>query len=226
MRLVTFKRVYDQVLRRVGLDPADAGFSAVRQEFVADAISMRCKEGWEWDFWPELSVVEERTPVSGLVAYEQSGQTQLGEVMGIWTANPETSPMTARSYAVVMTASGAQIMDTAVGATVFVKFRRRPSRFTRVAFDGAASYADGDLMYYATTGECYQAQSSEWVMMPFPDLLEQFVVWTAAADYLRDTSQHEKADEHEGRGYELLEKQHQKTFAQQQMFRGAAVRVE
>jgi len=138
--------------------------------------------------------------------------------------------MTARSYAVVMTASGAQIMDTAVGATVFVKFRRRPSRFTRVAWVDGAGYSEGDLVYYATTGECYQASlvgsTETWVLVPFPEILEQFVVWTAAADYLRDTSQHEKADEHEGRGYELLEKQHQKTFAQQGMFRGAAVLVE
>jgi hypothetical protein len=168
--------------------------------------------------------------VAGLVAYAQSGQTQFGEVMGIWSAHPETSPDTAKSYSVVMTADGAQIMDAAVATTVYMKFRRLPPRFTRVAWDPLAGYAAGDVMYWATTGECYQAQTvggvETWVKLSFPAIFESFVVWAASSDYLREVGQNKKADELEARAMQYLEGQHMKTFGQQGQFRGAAVRVE
>jgi hypothetical protein len=229
MREVKFQSVYEQVLRKCALDPADAGFPADRQEFVADLIAQRCKEAWEYDFWPELVTVEARTPVAGLVAYTQTGQTQLGEVLGIWSAHPETSPDTAKSYSVVMTDAGAQIMDGSVSTTVYVKFRRLPPRFTRVAWDPTAGYAEGDIIYYATTGECYQAQTvsavETWVKIGFPAIFESFVVLAAASDYLRECGQNKKADELEPRARDILEGQHMKTFGQQGQFRGAAVRV-
>jgi hypothetical protein len=230
MRTVTFKSVYDQVMRMAGLDPADATFSAARQEFVADCITRRVREGWEYDLWPELMTVEARTPVAGLIAYEQSGQTQLGEVEGVYSANPETAANTARSLGFTMSAAGAQITDTAAPASVYLRFRRRPNRFTRVAWDAGAAYAEGDLVYYASTGECYQAvldgTDEEWAWMAFPYILESFVVPAAAADYLRDCGQHERADELEARGYKQLEDRHDKTMSQQGMARRVNVRVE
>jgi len=230
MRTVTFKSVYEQVLRMCSLDPADATLSAARQEMVADAITRRVREAWEYAPWWELCVVEERTPVSNVVASEQSGQTVLGEVFGVWSADPRTYPDSAKEYAYQPTEDGIEIMDTITGSTVWVHFRRTPNRYTRTAYDAGASYTAGDLVYYATTGEVYQATLSggteTWTLISFPYILEAPVVLLAAGDVYRNNGQHEKADELEARGMKALDDQVNKSFGQQGQSTRLRVRIE
>jgi hypothetical protein len=231
MRTVTFKSVYSQVVRLCALDPADATFSAARQEMVADCINRRVREAWEYAAWPELCVMEERTPVSGLIAYAQSGQTVLGEVFAVWDKDPRVYPDTAKTYAFEPTENGIQILDTLSGSTVWLNYRRSPNKFTRAAFDAVAGYVLGDLMYYETNGECYQATedgngSETWTLISFPYVIEQYVVLAAASDVYRDSAQHEKADELEARAVKAIEDQYDKTFGQQAQNRRISVKVE
>jgi hypothetical protein len=230
MRTVTFKSVWEQVVRMCALDPDDTTLTSARQEMVADCITRRVREGWEYAPWPELCVIEERTPVSGLVAYAQSGKTVLGEVFGVWSADPRDNPDTAKQYAFEPAEDGIRILDTISGTTVWVHFRRVPARFTRVAYDAGVGYSEGDLVYYATTGECYQAAIVEaaetWELVSFPYILETFAVLAAASDVYRDMGQHEKADEIEPRAFKALEDQTIKSFGQQMQSRRMNVRIE
>jgi len=198
MRTVTFKSVYERVLRRVGIDPDTANLTAGRQEFFADLVNERVRLGWEQTFWPELCETEERTPdANEMVGYDQADEIALGEVMGVWTSDPDRYPDAARGLAYVMTENGIQLTDEneSVPTKVWVKFRRRPNLFTRVAFDGAAAYSLGDLIFYVA--DCYQAvleaSVEVWLKVAFPFILENYVVHGAAADYLRQDGQTERA---------------------------------
>jgi hypothetical protein len=220
MRTVTFKSVYEEVVRLAGLDPDDSGFSAARQEFVADCINRRVRECWEYDFWPELCVTEARTmDANDVVAYEPTSEIALGEVEGVYDRDPFQYPDTAKRWEFVATENGIQVQDTSAATPVYVKYRRRPNRFTRVAWVEGTDYADGALIYYATTGECYQVQSVSgvltWVWVAMPYVFSAAVVQLALADYLRNTGQTERADEAQALGYKALEDAHIRSIQQQ-----------
>lgn len=112
MRTVTYKSVSDAVARRAGLDPAtwDAGTQAT----VAEFIGAWAKKGWEWEFWPEWTVLEQRAYRDAYVSgttyaaptatvpvevwfpaaqkYAQALQSTVGHdpftfANGVWTAN-------------------------------------------------------------------------------------------------------------------------------------------
>ena len=58
MRTANFKLIMEKIFRGRGLDPA--GATENQKSTVADYITNRCKEGWEWAFWPEWTFMEER----------------------------------------------------------------------------------------------------------------------------------------------------------------------
>lgn len=58
MRRVTFKRVLETVIRMQGLDPDTV--STAQKARRAEHISRRVAEGWELDWWPEWTPIEER----------------------------------------------------------------------------------------------------------------------------------------------------------------------
>lgn len=280
MRVVRFKSIYEQVIRSAGMDPTDISMSAAKQEFVADLINRRVQEGWEYDFWPELCVVEQRyfrdawdatvtyapgderynaqdgkyytalvtnlnkrpdlypathweeiTALRPVLAFDPVDYTALGEVEGIYNNDPDLYPENTTRLSYVIAADGVLVNEASVGASVWVKFRRRPNKFTRVAWSGQGTYVEGDLVYFDTTGECYQAildgaGDETWNQIDFPYLLEPFVVAAAAADYLRELGQAEKADAEEARAYKRLEEQYTRIFQQQGQMRRCIVRVE
>jgi hypothetical protein len=231
MRTVTFKSVWERVLRLVGIDPATAALSADREEFFADLINERVAEAWEYTFWPELCVSEERTPdADEVIGYDQADEIALGEVMGVWTKDPDRYSATARELAFLMTADGIQLTDEneTIPSTVWVKYRRRPNRFTKAAFSGTGSYSVGDLVYYGS--DCYQAAlvdgSEVWLKVSFPYFLANAVAHGAAADYLRQDGQRERADIEDGLAGRLLEDAAAKAGAQQGAVTRARVVVE
>lgn len=210
MRTVTFKSVYERVLRRVGIDPTTASLSADRQEFFADLINERVSQCWEYTFWPEVCESESRTPdANELIAYEQTGQVALGEVMGVWNKDPQRYAGTAHELIFVMTADGIQLTDQNdnIPSTVYVQYRRRPNRFTRVAWDGGTTYYAGDEVFYGS--DCYQAVlvgvTETWNKVAFPYFLANAVVHGAAADYLRQDGQRERGDREDTLATEKLE---------------------
>lgn len=217
MRTVTFKSVLDQVLRRAGLDPADTGMTAARKEFFTDLINARVRQATEYAWWPELMVTESRTPTSDLIEYEESGEIALGEVQAVTDKDPTSNP-TFTSYAFKMTASGVQICDEDVPATVYITYRRRPQKFTSTAYSAESTYSEGDLVLF-TDGYVYQVtltgETYGWNRIDFPYIFERYVVAGATADWLAQDGQREKAALEEARASEILEQECIRQFDQQ-----------
>jgi hypothetical protein len=58
MRTISFKKVLEGALRRIGLDPTTVPTST--KVAWAGYLTERCREAWEWFDWPEMKVLEER----------------------------------------------------------------------------------------------------------------------------------------------------------------------
>lgn len=57
---IPVKKVYEDIVRLGGLDPATAGLTSAKIATIADLINDRLLEGWEAEFWPDLMLVEQR----------------------------------------------------------------------------------------------------------------------------------------------------------------------
>ena len=280
MRTVTFKSVYERVMRMVGLDPDTTGITAGQKAHIVDLINDRVRQGWEFDLWPELVTVESRpyretwsatetyvtgdevyyatdgkyyealadttgeapssspaawSEVSGLDPYypfEPADATAIGEMLGIYRSDPRANADSVVSLAYTVDGTGIWVHDSLRGGqTNWIKYRRRPPMFTLVAWSAGGSYTLGDVVYVASTGECYQAALSSagaevWVKLDMPYILQDFVVRAAAADYLREQGNEDRAEREEAAALRKLVEQHDKTFLQQGQAMRMAIRVE
>lgn len=59
MRTVTFKSILHGTAQRLGFDPA-RDLNSVRAASLTEYINTRLKEGWEFEFWPEWTVISQR----------------------------------------------------------------------------------------------------------------------------------------------------------------------
>lgn len=57
---MTFLAVYEDAVRRQGMDPGAVTLSTAEQEGLAKRIEKWLKRGWRSDWWPQLMVVEQR----------------------------------------------------------------------------------------------------------------------------------------------------------------------
>ena len=53
-------RVFEGVVRRRGIDPATASLSVAHRGRVADLVNRMLKSAWQFEWWPDLCVVEQR----------------------------------------------------------------------------------------------------------------------------------------------------------------------
>lgn len=58
MRTVTFQSVLNAVALRAGLNPASLDSNTQAQ--IAEYVQAWAKKAWEWEFWPEITVLEQR----------------------------------------------------------------------------------------------------------------------------------------------------------------------
>ena len=132
--------------------------------------------------------------------------TAIGTVKAVTADDPRLVRNTpALSWA--PTREGIQILDARAGGTVWVEARTRPPKFTTTPWDAEEDdYAAGDVVYYSTTRECYQAlvdnpttgqaptaDTAQWLKLDMPYVIAQAVQQFAYADGLEDDGQHEKA---------------------------------
>lgn len=233
MRTVTFKSVFESVVHLVGLDPDTAAFSATQKARYVDHMNRRLGQAWEFDYWPELTTIEERTAVDLLIAYEQAGETKLGTVRNVY----ESDPAEGSSVGVVkfwLSAAGIQL-DTTAPEDAFVEFRLRPPEFTLVEWDGAVTYAADDVRYVAATGHCYTSlqaanlnqdpttETAWWEQIEFPWIAREFVRMAAGADELRHKNNFELADAREADAWVELNRRHGVEFQQQKQTHTARV---
>lgn len=143
------------------------------------------------------------TPFDKYIAYEQSGQTALGEVRDVYSRDPKVN----RNFAAAnwtLSSNGLQVPDGP--AIVWVEFRLRFAPLVGSDWASGTSYAVNDQVLYNSSGSiknfytCIQATSSVapsntayWTIVEIPYLFQPYLVMGAYADYLRMDGQNDKA---------------------------------
>jgi hypothetical protein len=212
-RAVKWSRVFDSVVRAKGLDPATASLTAAQQENMADLVNEWLRQAWEFAWWPALMVCEQRTVTAdedaGLVITPaEDGCETIGHVRAVYKTNPRTGASPYR-LPFLVTADGIILPSTLGITTAFVEHRVRAPEFTRVVWSAATTYAAGDLVYLAATGECYRAVAAStnktppdaayWEAVLFPWWFAGYVRNMALAQWLWEDEQRDKAVDEEAR---------------------------
>lgn len=148
MRTVTFKSILDYVATKMVGQPALMGVEEASS--YGTAINFHVRECWERNFWPEWTPIEERVPAGSdpkVVSLDQVDETPIGTVKRITAADPLVT-LNAAELRWRPGTDGIELAPEA-GDRVWIEFRKRPPEFTTVPWDPEASYAEGDLVYYA-----------------------------------------------------------------------------
>lgn len=151
------------------------------------------------------------------ISHEQYGAEKIGRVWRITGQNPRKSK-NVRTYEFDQSGTETHVPECGL-ATVWIHFSPPAPRFTGKKFDveQAATYSRGTIVFYPgeetgtfpNTGECYRADlDSEsnpiWVLIPFPEFLQRFVVSAAAADMQRYYGKSEEATDLRNESYSAL----------------------
>jgi hypothetical protein len=197
-RTETYARFLDRYQQLAGIVTMDATQTATAQQF----FNRNMRKAWESYEWPWSLVMEARTPSSGIIAWEQSSETPIAEVFGVYTDNPFTaSNWSPVSY--TLTVDGIQLVGpNAPTGDVYVHYRSRVPLYTGAAYSGATSYAVGDQVYYATTGDFYIAiatttgnaptDATKWTRLTVPYDLFEYVTAASAGDILLANGQNDR----------------------------------
>jgi hypothetical protein len=136
VRTVTLQSLLLRAWQRVGNDAStiDNVPSGARTMLVA-AANDAVAQCWEWADWPELMREESRT-VQGdstngyYIDYVQAGETEMGEVFRVLRDNPATH-VAPREIAFTLLGDSIRFPeDTDLPATVYVRYRIRPTVYT------------------------------------------------------------------------------------------------
>ena len=186
----------------------------VHWRLLRDFISNRMKFGWESARWPEVCPIELRTvTVSGgtegnYVALDQAGQNEIGSVFDVRNKSPK-STTNSTSVPWFLSENGIQ-MSTNLTA-VWIHFRKPHPLLTGNLYSKATgtNYAIDDQVYDNNKGDFYtaleaitgdgstdnspNAQPSKWTLVEIPDVLRNFLIRGAYADYLRHDDRMEQS---------------------------------
>lgn len=149
------------------------------------------------------------TTLDAYVGLEQTGQTAIGLVRGIYRENPEFTE-NPRRLTWRLGQHGIHLVDEGVPASVWVWYKIRPSEFNGSDYSSSATYAIGARKYYTsasagfegdfwtcaaatTAGQNPETNPEKWTRVEFPALFRPYVVNGAYADWLRGDSQTDKA---------------------------------
>lgn len=145
---------------------------------------------------------EEFTPTDRTIAFDEENETAIGEVLHVWKHDPRT--VTAPAPVNFWSTADSAILEPGSGASVWVQFRRPAPRFTAALYDAGTTYAEGDVVYRAGSGDCFLArqactgQTPEsrpqfWDLQRTPAVLARYAQRAARADFLADDGQEDKA---------------------------------
>lgn len=145
------------------------------------------------------------TPFDKYIAYEQTGQTAIGEVRDVFTRDPRVN----RNFATAnwtLSTNGVQVPDGP--AIVWLEFRTRFKPLVGDDYSASTAYAVGDQILFNSSGsvknfyECVSATSpgqspnthaAKWSLIEIPYLFQPYLVTGAFADYLIMDGQMDKA---------------------------------
>lgn len=235
---MTFLQRYERVLRLMEYDPATWTGSSAQQEHVAQCMEWRSRIAWEKTMWSRIVTSDEFNVTADAnsakyVAYG-SGVDELAYVWQVYSRNPLATRNPGR-LSFQLSPRGVELANLAA-TTVWIQYRPRPRRYTRVAYNGATTYALDDLVYDATTGECYRSlqaantgnavtSTTWWEAQTFPAFLDEYVTRATFADLLRNDGRFDRADIEEARAELELERVLHVEETQQDQHRSISVHI-
>lgn len=198
-RTETYARFLDRYQQLAGIVSMDATQIATAQQF----FNRNMRKAWEEYEWPWALVMESRTPSSGVIVWEQTSLTPISEVFGVYTDNP----FTATNWSVVsytLTVDGIQLIGpNAPTGAIYVHYRKQVPLYSGAAYSAGTTYAVGDQVYYATTGDFYvnivtctgvlPTDATKWTRMTVPYDIFEYVCAASAGDLLYGNGQDERA---------------------------------
>lgn len=158
-------------------------------------INSRYRYIYEYAEWPENIVIEERTPSSALIAYEQSGKTAIAEFLYMWNKDPYGT-QTALNVAFDINGSGAKLHNSTLDS-VYVKFKKEVPVFKGGDYSASTDYTTGDYVFYVTDGNYYIAiddpsvgtaptDTDYWSEIKIPHRFFEYLVYSVATDFLSE----------------------------------------
>ncbi len=144
---------------------------------------------------------EEFIPYIPLLA---PGQKAIGNVLKVYDIKPDEGRVTL-SLDFVVTEDRILITDTDyISGQVWVEFSLPQPKFTSTAFNSSTAYAAGDLVYYNSTGDCYEAIADTtgnlptneefWLRHRIPAFLADYLKFYSLAETLSEDGQMDKAN--------------------------------
>lgn len=176
------------------------------------------------------------TPFDKYVAYEQTGQTALGEVRDVYSVDPRVN----RNFGVAnwtLSTNGVQVPDGP--AQVWLEFRTRCTPLVGDDYSITATYAAGDQILFnsagtvknfytcvtaTSAGESPNTAAAKWSIVEIPYLFQPYLVNGAYADYLLMDGQTDKAGVQNRLADEYLATELQKLHDQQPQYQRLSVR--
>ena len=182
--------------------------------------------GGSWDAtkWGVL------TPFNRYIAYNQAGQTALGEVLFAFDRDPRvTTKLCPLPY--TLSADGVQFATLRhTLAYVWLQYRIQRPLLTGDAFDSTVVYASGQQMYYkastglgnfytavvtTTAGDTPESAPAKWSVVALPYIFRQYLMAAGYADWLTSDGQADKAGPMEQMATSCLELEADKLQRQQ-----------
>jgi hypothetical protein len=134
----------------------------------------------------------------------QIGQTPIRNVIAVYAGKPSEYALTQKLEFVITDKNIVIIDENYVSGPVYVEFSIPQPRFTSTAFSASTAYVEGDLVYYNTTGDCYEALQDTtgnlpaneefWLRHRIPSFLADYLKFYALAETLSEDGQMDKAN--------------------------------
>jgi hypothetical protein len=134
----------------------------------------------------------------------QIGQTPIRNVIAVYAGKPSEYAITQKLEFVITGKNIVLIDENYVSGPVYVEFSIPQPRFTSTAFSASTAYVEGDLVYYNTTGDCYEALQDTtgnlpaneefWLRHRIPSFLADYLKFYALAETLSEDGQMDKAN--------------------------------
>jgi hypothetical protein len=227
---------YSDFLSRMQAFAGVESLLAVEEAHFLQYFNSNLRYIWENFEWPEICPTEQRYPDSfGVIELDNTGGTEIGEVFGVYDANPLLAAG-ANEVNWVLTADGIQLTGTDITSAVWVHFKKRCPVFSGAAYAGGTTYEEDDQAYYATTGKFYRAilettgnvptDTSYWEEVEIPYSFLEYVIRSSYADALSAEGFDEKASRQRGNAEAWLLQEIEKVSRQQrQSLRHGVIRT-
>lgn len=198
--------------------------SVQEQGTIRDFVSMALADAWEMVPWPDVVVIEERTIPGGVLSHVAVGYTEIGEILGVYNANPRVTRMV-KEYDFI---TGNEETFLPQGpASAFIEFRKRCPRLFGEPYSAATSYvATTDQMYFTdgnfhgcivgtVPGDTPVTQPASWAVVQIPWIFREFLAFEAVSHYIGGTDgQTEKMGVYHQKAVDALSREANKLYRQ------------